>query len=52
MVLEGIRRNQLYIFTDMKIEALIDAHHQRMVEEFANLSEWEQSRGATQDGAK
>jgi short-subunit dehydrogenase len=50
MVLEGIRRNQLYIFTDMKVKALIDAHHQRMVEEFTNLSEWEQSRGATQSG--
>ena len=51
MVLEGIRRNQLYIFTDMKIKALVDAHHQRMVEEFANLAEWEQRRGATQGGA-
>lgn len=51
MVLEGIRRNQLYIFTDMKVKALVDAHHQRMIEEFAHLAEWEQSRGATQDGA-
>jgi NAD(P)-dependent dehydrogenase (short-subunit alcohol dehydrogenase family) len=50
MVLEGIRRNQLYIFTDMKIKGLIDAHHERMVEEFAHLAEWEQSRGATQGG--
>ncbi len=52
MVLEGIRRNQLHIFTDMKIKALIDGHYQRMVQEFDNLSEWEQSRDATQDGAR
>jgi NAD(P)-dependent dehydrogenase (short-subunit alcohol dehydrogenase family) len=52
MVLEGIRRNQLYIFTDMKVKALVDDHHRRMTEEFANLSEWEQSRGATQGGAR
>jgi NAD(P)-dependent dehydrogenase (short-subunit alcohol dehydrogenase family) len=52
MVLEGIRRDQLYIFTDMKIKALIDTHHERMVEEFAHLSGWEQSRGATQGGAR
>jgi NAD(P)-dependent dehydrogenase (short-subunit alcohol dehydrogenase family) len=52
MVLEGIRRNQLYIFTDMKVKALVDAHYQRMVGEFAHLSEWEDSRRATQDGVR
>jgi NAD(P)-dependent dehydrogenase (short-subunit alcohol dehydrogenase family) len=51
MVLEGIRANQLYIFTDMKIKGLIDTHHERMVAEFAHLSEWEESRGAAQGGA-
>jgi NAD(P)-dependent dehydrogenase (short-subunit alcohol dehydrogenase family) len=48
MVLEGIRRNQLYIFTDMKIRNLVDAHHARMVAEFDNLAAWEASRGAQQ----
>ena len=44
MVLEGIRRDQLYIFTDMMIRPLIDAHHERMVEEFSHLAAWERRR--------
>ncbi|OAI42047.1 hypothetical protein AYO38_11800 [bacterium SCGC AG-212-C10] len=46
LVLLGIRRNQLHIFTDQKVRALIEARHQRMLSEFDVLAEWEQSRAS------
>ena len=49
MVLEGIRRDQLYIFTDMKVRRLVEDHHARMLAEFDHLADWERSRDARQD---
>lgn len=39
LTLEGIRRNQLYIFTDLKVRDLIEQHHKRMVEDFDHLAQ-------------
>lgn len=43
MVLNGIRRRQLHIFTDMKVKPIIEARHQRMMTEFDRLAEFEAS---------
>jgi len=40
LVLEGIRRNQLYIFTDPKTRPLIESRHRRMLDDFDHLEEW------------
>ena len=40
-VLYGIRHKQLHIFTDMKVQGLIEARHRRMMAEFDRLAEWE-----------
>lgn len=44
LVVLGMRRNQLHIFTDQKVRALIEARHARMLEEFDVLAEWERAR--------
>jgi NAD(P)-dependent dehydrogenase (short-subunit alcohol dehydrogenase family) len=44
MVLDGIRNNQLYIFTDMKVRDLVVEHHRRMLENFEDLARFEASR--------
>ena len=41
MVLNGIRRRQLHIFTDMKVKPIIEARHQRMMKEFDRLADFE-----------
>jgi NAD(P)-dependent dehydrogenase (short-subunit alcohol dehydrogenase family) len=41
MVLNGMRRRQLHIFTDMKVKPIIEARHQRMMSEFDRLAEFE-----------
>jgi NAD(P)-dependent dehydrogenase (short-subunit alcohol dehydrogenase family) len=43
MVLNGIRRRQLHIFTDMKVKPIIEARHQRMMAEFDRLAAFEAS---------
>jgi len=48
MVLQGIIQNQLYIFTDMNVRPHIEDHHQRMMEEFDRLAEWESRQGGAQ----
>jgi NAD(P)-dependent dehydrogenase (short-subunit alcohol dehydrogenase family) len=45
LVLRGILQNQFYIFTDMKVKAHIDQHHDRMIKDFEHLAEWQNSRG-------
>ena len=44
LVVIGIRRRQLHIFTDMKVRPLIEEHHARMMAEFDVLAEWEASK--------
>jgi len=46
MVLQGIRRNQLYIFTDMKIRPLIEHHHALMMQAFDDLADFERGKAA------
>ena len=41
LVLNGIRRRQLHIFTDMKVKPIIEARHQRMMKEFDRLADFE-----------
>ena len=49
LVVHGIRRGQLHIFTDQKVRALIEARHERMMGEFEHLAEWEAARGRQQE---
>jgi NAD(P)-dependent dehydrogenase (short-subunit alcohol dehydrogenase family) len=44
MVVAGIRASQLYIFTDLKMEPIIEKHYQRMVQDFARLRDWERQQ--------
>jgi NAD(P)-dependent dehydrogenase (short-subunit alcohol dehydrogenase family) len=46
MVVAGIRADQLYIFTDLKMEPIIEKHHQRLVEDFALLRDWERQQSS------
>jgi molybdate transport system substrate-binding protein len=41
LVVHGIRRDQLHIFTDMKVKDLIEAHHRQMMAGFDELAAWE-----------
>ena len=41
MVVEGIHANQLYIFTDLKMQPIIEDHFQRLLQDFAYLRDWE-----------
>jgi NAD(P)-dependent dehydrogenase (short-subunit alcohol dehydrogenase family) len=41
MVVAGIRANQLYIFTDLKMKPIIEDHFRRLVQDFAHLQDWE-----------
>ena len=41
MVVAGIKANQLYIFTDLKMQPIIERHHQRLLQDFAHLRDWE-----------
>ncbi len=42
MVVEGIHANQLCIFTDLKMQPIIEVHFQRLLQDFALLREWEE----------
>lgn len=42
MVVDAIRSNQLYVFTDAKAQTIIQEHHDRLLQDFAPLHEWEQ----------
>jgi NAD(P)-dependent dehydrogenase (short-subunit alcohol dehydrogenase family) len=44
LTLQGILRNQFYIFTDMKVKALIQQHHERIMQDFDYLAEWQSNR--------
>ena len=41
MVVEGIHANQLYIFTDLKMQPIIEGHFQRLLQDFEHLRDWE-----------
>lgn len=41
MVRDGIRNNQLYIFTDTLIRPLVEQHHQQMIDDLDRLAEWQ-----------
>jgi NAD(P)-dependent dehydrogenase (short-subunit alcohol dehydrogenase family) len=47
MVMDGIRKNQLFIFTDMLIRPLVERHHEQMLADFEHLAEWQRARAAT-----
>jgi short-subunit dehydrogenase len=46
IVVDGIRRNQLYIFTDLAVRALVERHHQRMMDDFDHLEAWQQAHSS------
>ena len=46
LVLNAIRLDQLYIFTDLKVKAHIEEHHHRMLRDFDYLAEWQSRRSA------
>jgi NAD(P)-dependent dehydrogenase (short-subunit alcohol dehydrogenase family) len=48
MVRDGIRNNQLYIFTDMMIRPLVERHHEQMLADFDRLADWQREHAAAE----
>ncbi len=51
LVVRGIERDQLYVFTDPKNQLTIQERHDRMMGEFAHLAEWIASGSPSSPGA-